>query len=310
MNDWHTFVQWELASRETIDFKMIYVDVAGGDILAGLLLSQIIFWNLPGKDGRSKLRVQKENKQKENKFWLARKHCDWYQEIRMSEDQVRRALGVLKELNFVEVSAFRFNGERITHIALNKNVLAHAVRKAMQAGLIPLGNGINPTSERDITHPRTGLNPLPLTETTTEITTEILNTPHTPQGGQVCETKQISLLPVLVEETKAVTPKTKKKPKEYTAAFLEFWNLYPEQESQDSAFAAWKKLNPDQELQDTILKDIALRLENDSRWIGGYIPFPAKYLKEKRWESPIKQAQQRSKPMSKIERSLAILEAY
>ena len=65
MNDWNTFVQWELASRETIDFKMIYVDIAGGDILAGLLLSQIIFWNLPGKDGRSKLRVQKENKQKE-----------------------------------------------------------------------------------------------------------------------------------------------------------------------------------------------------------------------------------------------------
>ncbi len=141
-------------------------------------------------------------------------------------------------------------------------------------------------------------------------TKDQINTPFNPPTGETSEIKQISLLPVLVEETKAVTPKTKKKPKEYTAAFLEFWNIYPEQESQDSAFAAWKKLNPDQELQDTILKDIALRLENDSRWIGGYIPFPAKYLKEKRWKSPIKQAQQRSKPMSKIERSLAILEAY
>lgn len=306
MNDWNTFVQWELASRETIDFKMIYVDIAGGDILAGLLLSQIIFWNLPGKDGRSKLRVQKEDK-----LWLARKHCDWYQEIRMSEDQVRRALGVLKELNLVEVSAFRFNGERITHIALNKNVLAHAVRKAMQTGYNPLGNGINPTSERDITHFGTGLNPLPLTETTTEITTEILNTPYIPPTGEASEIKQISLLPVLVEETKAVTPKTKKAAKDYTPDFDRFWDLYPEKESKAGAFAAWKKLNPNQDLQDTILKDVALRIENDPRWLDKYIPFPARYLKEKRWESPIKPASQKPKAhLSKHERNQAVLDEY
>lgn len=304
MSDWHTFVQWELASRETIDFKMIYVDIAGGDILAGLLLSQIIFWNLPNKDGRSKLRVQKEDK-----LWLARKHSDWYQEIRMSEDQVRRALGVLKELNLVEVSAFRFNGERITHIALNKNVLAHAVRKAMQAGLNPLGNGINPTSERDITHLETGLNPLPLTETTTEITTEISNTPLTPQSGETCETKQISLLPVLVEP-KTVT-QTTKKPDTIPAGFDEFYQNYPSKIAKQKAIKAWKALKPSQDLQDTILKDVAIRKQNDRRWLQGFIPNPATYLNEKRWEDDVQSAQaQPPKHMSKHERNQAVLDEY
>lgn len=306
MNDWNTFVQWELASRETIDFKMIYVDIAGGDILAGLLLSQIIFWNLPGKDGRSKLRVQKEDK-----LWLARKHCDWYQEIRMSEDQVRRALGVLKELNLVEVSAFRFNGERITHIALNKNVLAHAVRKAMQTGLNPLGNGINPTSERDITHFGTGLNPLPLTETTTEITTEILNTPFNPPTGEVSEIKQISLLPVLAEETKAVSTQTTKKPETNPAGFDDFYQNYPAKVAKQKAIKAWKALKPSQELQDTILKDVAIRKQNDRRWLQGFTPNPATYLNEKRWEDEIQSAPQpRPKAMTQEERNREVFANY
>ena len=59
------FIAWELASRDTIDFKMIYVDISG-DVIAGLLLSQIIFWNLPDKKGDTKLKVLKKGKR-----WLA-----------------------------------------------------------------------------------------------------------------------------------------------------------------------------------------------------------------------------------------------
>jgi len=43
------FLAWERASRDTIDFKTAYVDVAG-DLVSGLLLSQIIYWHLPGEN--------------------------------------------------------------------------------------------------------------------------------------------------------------------------------------------------------------------------------------------------------------------
>ena len=42
MKSFNDFLAWEKASRDSIDFKKIYVDVAG-DLIAGLLLSQIIY---------------------------------------------------------------------------------------------------------------------------------------------------------------------------------------------------------------------------------------------------------------------------
>jgi hypothetical protein len=305
MSDWNTFVKWEIASRETIDFKMIYVDIAGGDILAGLLLSQIVYWNLPGKDGRSKLRVQKENK-----LWLARKHSEWHTEIRMSEDQVRRALKVLQALQLVEVKLFKFDGAPTNHICLNRNVLAHAIKNQSVLGCSPDPFGPEPNSIWEQTQIHLGYSPEPLTETTYKDYNKDLNTPFNPPQGEASEIKQISLLPVLVEP-KTVTPKTKKAPKDYTPDFERFWDLYPEKESKAGAFAAWKKINPSQDLQDTILKDVALRRENDPRWLDKYIPFPARYLKERRWESPIKPASQKPKAhMSKHERNQAVLDEY
>jgi len=46
--EFNEFLSWELTTRDTIDFKKIYVDIAG-DLIAGLLLSQIIYWHLPSK---------------------------------------------------------------------------------------------------------------------------------------------------------------------------------------------------------------------------------------------------------------------
>ena len=39
------FLKWEQSSRDTVDFKTVYVDMVG-DLLAGLMLSQIVFWHL------------------------------------------------------------------------------------------------------------------------------------------------------------------------------------------------------------------------------------------------------------------------
>jgi hypothetical protein len=52
--------------------QVIYVDMTG-DLIAGLMLSQIIYWNLPAKDGTSRLRARHDGQ-----LWLAKSREDWW----------------------------------------------------------------------------------------------------------------------------------------------------------------------------------------------------------------------------------------
>jgi hypothetical protein len=112
MKSFNDFLAWEKASRDSIDFKKIYVDVAG-DLIAGLLLSQIIYWHLPDKSGRTKLRVYKQEK-----LWLAKQRTDWWEEIRITAKQYDRAIKNLQKLGIVEVWNTMFNAKNTPHIHL------------------------------------------------------------------------------------------------------------------------------------------------------------------------------------------------
>jgi len=69
------FLHWEASTRDSIDVKRTYIKIAG-DHIAGVLLSQIAYWNLPSNRGEiDRLRVRKEGK-----FWLAKKRTDWVDE--------------------------------------------------------------------------------------------------------------------------------------------------------------------------------------------------------------------------------------
>lgn len=46
----NNFLLWEMRSRDCIKVKRCYIDVAQ-DLEAGVLLSQIIYWHLPDKEG-------------------------------------------------------------------------------------------------------------------------------------------------------------------------------------------------------------------------------------------------------------------
>ena len=48
------FLAWESMSRDTIDVKRVYCDIAG-DLVAGVLLSQLIYWHLPDRNGDARL---------------------------------------------------------------------------------------------------------------------------------------------------------------------------------------------------------------------------------------------------------------
>jgi hypothetical protein len=107
----------------------------------------------------------------------------------------------------------------------------------------------------------------------------------------VCKPNTNLPLTVTVTETETVT-KTKTETQTKTAPdgdggrFARFWEAYPKKVGKGDAERAWKKVAKPSEALDGILE--ALRWQRMSRqWMkdgGQYIPNPATYLNQRRWE--------------------------
>ncbi len=69
-------------------------------------------------------------------------------------------------------------------------------------------------------------------------------------------------------------------------AFDTFWKMYPKKVGKGAAEKAFKKYKPDDALLNTMLKAIEIQLQSE-QWkkdCGQYIPNPATWLNQKRWE--------------------------
>lgn len=106
------FLNWEAASRDTIDVKRIYIDMAE-DLVSGIMLSQIVYWHLPNKRGESKMKVTRDNE-----LWIAKSFSEWIHECRLSKKQARRAIEHLEELGLVVTAVYHFAGKPCTHIRI------------------------------------------------------------------------------------------------------------------------------------------------------------------------------------------------
>lgn len=75
-------------------------------------------------------------------------------------------------------------------------------------------------------------------------------------------------------------------------SFEKFWEKYPRKTSKPQALKAWQSLKPDNELLEVILSAIEKqkRSEQWTRDNGRYIPYPATWLNNKRWEDELKPA--------------------
>jgi len=199
------FLAWEEKTRDTVDFKTAYVDMTAfteedvallggdnrskverGDLVSGLLLSQIVYWHLPSASGADRLKVQKKGR-----LWLAKAHSEWWDEIRISEEQAKRGIKRLCDLGIIDVEYHRFNGLRTTHIAINAEGFMRRWERV-----------INPDRKADNTPTEKGNKPRPLTETTPKITAETTSEelpaaqvpleekelpPHQDMFGAICE---------------------------------------------------------------------------------------------------------------------------
>lgn len=92
--------------------------------------------------------------------------------------------------------------------------------------------------------------------------------------------------------------------------FEQFWSTYPRQQGKGKARRVWEQLNPSPELAERIIKSVKRHKESE-QWQkenGQFIPSPAKYLEEERWEDEL-EPQERSfgfTPRMPTEEELAI----
>jgi len=113
LTPYQAFVAWEQSSKDSINVRRIFVDLAG-DLVAGVILSQVVYWHLPDRLGKQRLRVEKNGRK-----WLVKRRKDWWEECRVSPKQFDRAIARLKARGLVTLGKWKFRGSPTTYISLN-----------------------------------------------------------------------------------------------------------------------------------------------------------------------------------------------
>ncbi|HQL64051.1 MAG TPA: hypothetical protein PLQ35_17385, partial [bacterium] len=73
--------------------------------------------------------------------------------------------------------------------------------------------------------------------------------------------------------------------------FQRFWDEYPRPEDYEYCRGLWATLNPNEELVEKIVAAVREQKSNPLTKLGGdpqYCPFPKAFLKEKKWNDPVK----------------------
>lgn len=68
--------------------------------------------------------------------------------------------------------------------------------------------------------------------------------------------------------------------------FDAFWKAYPKKVAKDAARKAFNRRKPDEELLKTILKAVEQHKHSDT-WSRGYVPNPATWINDARWQDEI-----------------------
>jgi len=111
----------EALAHDSILFRRVYFDIAG-DLASGLVLAQIVYWFSPAKDGRVRLRVQRNGR-----LWLVKRASDWWHEVRVKERTARRILQKLKSKGLLDVEVHKYAGTPQTYVWLNEVELGRQV---------------------------------------------------------------------------------------------------------------------------------------------------------------------------------------
>lgn len=88
-----------LEALEYTSYKHLYVDLCGGDLIAGILLSKIIYWfGTSPKNGQVRCKHVHHGR-----VCLVKQRTDWFDECRISPKQFDHARAILEKLGFISV---------------------------------------------------------------------------------------------------------------------------------------------------------------------------------------------------------------
>ena len=149
---------------------------------------------------------------------------------------------------------------------------AHQENGRFGGAVYTLLSEAEPVPEPETQNEETGKSLSPLTEKPTTVK------PMT--GNRTQENKHSS------KKTGRKHPMAPQGAKSADCLFEEFWNAYPRKENRAAALRAWKKLAPDLELCYTMAAALEWQRET-AQWNrdgGQFIPFPASWLRGRRWE--------------------------
>ena len=182
------FIASEAANQTFVKVPIVYIDINDGNLHDAIIFSQIMYWHGLDKAGKPRLKVKRDGH-----LWLAKGYSDWWAECRVPAGTARKAIARIKKRGLIVTSVHRFNGLATLHIRVNWDEFEARV-KAAQADELNLkhktrsvlrghtGPGLSledvPVcplgTDRSVLRGRSGLSleDRPLTETTTETTTD------------------------------------------------------------------------------------------------------------------------------------------
>ena len=89
--------------------------------------------------------------------------------------------------------------------------------------------------------------------------------------------------------------------------FDEFWSIYPRKKDKARARTVWLKCQCDN-LADMLINDVRNRINNEAQWQNTqFIPHPATYLRNSRWEDDVTPIPQTKNKETGMERMLRVM---
>jgi hypothetical protein len=134
-----SFLAQKEVMEDAITVRRVYIDIAGGDLVAGVILSQLVYWHSPRNDHKG-IRLQVWH---DKKVWLARKSDDWWEDCRVTGRQAKRGLEILAgktkvkgvptiNAPLIETHIYKFNGAPTTHVRILWKNLQEAFDRTIQ----------------------------------------------------------------------------------------------------------------------------------------------------------------------------------
>lgn len=127
----YEYLTLERDHDDQIKVKRMYIDMAG-DLVAGIILGQMLYWWTPKKTGE--LRVSIEH---DGKLWIAKGRKDWWEEIRITAKQFDRGCQILESKNLIETAIYKFKGSPTKHVRPNETSILQGVKSILTKGKYP-----------------------------------------------------------------------------------------------------------------------------------------------------------------------------